>query len=289
MFTIQNIIIAILAIIIAPLLGGIIAGIDRKLTAKLQGRYGPPILQPFYDLLKLFAKQKMDVNGVQVFCAWMYLIAAISALFLFALKSDLLMIFFVLTIGSVFLTIGASATPSPYSQIGAQRELIQMLTYEPLLIVVFVSIYFVTGTFKINAILNYPRPIFLSLPLIYLVLGFALTIKLRKSPFDISTSHHAHQEIVKGILTDYSGPHLALIELGHWYEIILVLGICSLFWSTNIFGLIILLAITYFAEIFVDNLVSRATWRWMLRYVWGVGISLVLFNIAFLYANKFVN
>ncbi len=288
MFTLSNIITAILVIILTPILGGLIAGLDRKLTAKLQGRYGPPIFQPFYDLFKLLGKKKMMVNGTQVFCAWMYLISAISSVLLFALKSDLLMIFFVLTIGAVFLTIGASSTPSPYSQIGAQRELIQMLTYEPLLILVFVSIYFVTGSFKIENILNYPRPIFLSLPLIYLVLGFALTIKLRKSPFDISTSHHGHQEIVKGILTEYSGPHLALIEIAHWYEIMLVLAICGLFWSTNIIGLFLLLIITYLAEVIVDNLVTRSTWRWMLTYVWSVGISLVFFNIAFLYANKFV-
>ena len=289
MFTVSNIIIAILAVILTPLLGGLIAGLDRKLTARLQGRYGPPILQPFYDVFKLLGKSKMMVNGTQVFCVWIYLISAVSSVLLFALRSDLLMIFFVLTIGSVFLAIGASSTPSPYSQIGAQRELIQMLTYEPLLIVVFVSIYFVTGSFKIDDILSYPRPIFLSLPLIYLVLGFALTIKLRKSPFDISTSHHGHQEIVKGVLTEYSGPHLALIEIAHWYEIMLVLGICGLFWSTSWIGLLLLLIVTYAAEVVVDNLVTRATWRWMLTYVWGVGISLSFFNIAFLYANRFVN
>ena len=289
MFTVNNIIIAIVAVILTPLLGGLIAGLDRKLTARLQGRYGPPILQPFYDVFKLLGKSKMMVNGTQVFCVWIYLISAVSSVLLFALRSDLLMIFFVLTIGSVFLAIGASSTPSPYSQIGAQRELIQMLTYEPLLIVVFVSIYFVTGSFKIDDILSYPRPIFLSLPLIYLVLGFALTIKLRKSPFDISTSHHGHQEIVKGVLTEYSGPHLALIEIAHWYEIMLVLGICGLFWSTSWIGLLLLLIVTYAAEVVVDNLVTRATWRWMLTYVWGVGISLAFFNIAFLYANRFVN
>jgi ech hydrogenase subunit B len=289
MFTLKNIIIATFAILIAPVIGGIINGLDRKLTAKLQGRYGPPLLQPFYDLFKLFGKEKKIVNRAQVFCVWIYLISSISALFLFAVGSDLLMIFFVLTLGSVFLIIGATVTPSPYSQIGAQRELIQMLTYEPLLIVVFVSIYFVTGSFKITDIINYPKPIFLSLPLIYLVLGFALTIKLRKSPFDISTSHHGHQEIVKGVLTEFAGPHLGLIELAHWYEIMLVLSICGLFWATDVIGLLILLVITYLAEIVVDNLVSRATWRWMLTYVWGVGISLVFFNIAFLYASKFVN
>jgi len=289
MFSLGKIIIALIVIVLAPLLGGLIAGLDRKLTARLQGRYGPPIFQPFYDVLKLLGKKNHPMNKTQVFCVWIYFIAAVTSLFLFALQSDLLMIFFVMTIGAIFLVIGAKSTPSPFSQVGAQRELVQMLTYEPLLILVFVSIYFVTGSFNIADILKYPKPIFLTLPLIYLVLGFALTIKLRKSPFDISTSHHGHQEIVKGLLTEYSGPYLAMIEIAHWYEIMLILAICGLFWHTNLAALLIFLLITYLAEIFIDNLVARSTWRWMLAYVWGVGISLVFFNILFLYAYRFVS
>jgi ech hydrogenase subunit B len=122
----------IAAVFLSPLLGGLVAGIDRKVTARLQGRYGPPILQPFYDVLKLFGKEKMVVNYWQIFCAYMYLAANILTVVLLALQSDLLLIFFVLAVGGVFLVIGALAAESPYSQIGAQRELIQMLTYEPL-------------------------------------------------------------------------------------------------------------------------------------------------------------
>jgi len=197
------------------------------------------------------------------------------------------MIFFVLTIGGVFMVMGALSTPSPYSQIGAQRELMQMLTYEPLLVLVFVTIYFVTGSFKISDILNHGEPILLVLPLMYLVLGFALTIKLRKSPFDISASHHAHQELVRGVLTEYSGPYLAIIEIAHWYEVVLILGICALFWTTSWSGMLLLLVLTYLAEILIDNVMTRMTWRWMLTYVWGMGIGLSFMNLALLYAGSF--
>ena len=57
-------IIAILALVLAPLAGGFIAGVDRRLTAWLQSRYGPPILQPFYDVFKLFGKTPMHFQGV---------------------------------------------------------------------------------------------------------------------------------------------------------------------------------------------------------------------------------
>lgn len=281
----ENIVAISLAVLLSPIVGGMVAGIDRKITARLQGRYGPPLLQPFYDVLKLIGKEKMIVNQWQILCAYVYLVAAVLTVVLMALKSDLLLVFFVLAVGGVFLVIGALAAPSPYSQIGAQRELIQMLSYEPLLILVFVSIYLVTGSYKISEILKFPEPLLIPLALMYIVLGYALTIKLRKSPFDISTSHHAHQEIVKGVLTEYSGPYLAIIEVAHWYETVFVLGICALFWHTSIIGMVVLVSLTYLAEIIVDNVCARLTWRWMLAHVWSAGLLLSFANYTWIYVR----
>ncbi|UFS70416.1 NADH-quinone oxidoreductase subunit H [Geomonas sp. RF6] len=281
----ENVVAIALALFLSPIVGGVVAGIDRKITARLQGRYGPPILQPFYDVMKLIGKESMIVNLWQILCAYVYLVAAILTVVLLALQSDLLLIFFVLAVGGVFLVIGALAAQSPYSQIGAQRELIQMLTYEPLLILVFVSIYLVTGSYKISEILKFQEPLLIPLALMYIVLGYALTIKLRKSPFDISTSHHAHQEIVKGVLTEYSGPYLAIIEIAHWYETVFVLGICALFWHTNVYIMVLLVVLTYLAEIIIDNVCARLTWRWMLGYVWSAGLLLSFANYTWIYVR----
>ncbi|NDY55756.1 NADH-quinone oxidoreductase subunit H [Desulfovibrio sulfodismutans] len=278
-----KLVLALLAVALTPLVGGLLAGVDRRLTAWLQSRYGPPVLQPFYDVLKLLGKTKMVVNPWQALSASVYLAAAVTSVFIFFMQGDLLLIFFVLTIGAVFLVVGALSAPSPYSQIGGQRELWQMLAYEPLLILVFVSMAMVTGSFRITAILEHPTPLLYDLPLMFIVLGYVLTIKLRKSPFDISASQHAHQEIVRGVLTEYSGPHLALLEIAHWFEVVLVLGICSLFFATSALGVVVLLAATYFLEILIDNVMARMTWRWMLRSVLTVGLVLSLVNILWLY------
>ncbi len=278
-----KLVLALLAVALTPLVGGLLAGVDRRLTAWLQSRYGPPVLQPFYDVLKLFGKRKMVVNPWQALSAYVYLAAAVTSVFIFFMQGDLLLIFFVLTIGAVFLVVGALSAPSPYSQIGGQRELWQMLAYEPLLVLVFVSMAMVTGSFKITAILDHPTPLLFELPLMFIVLGYVLTIKLRKSPFDISASQHAHQEIVRGVLTEYSGPYLAMIEIAHWFEVVLVLGICSLFYATSALGVVILLAAAYFLEILIDNVMARMTWRWMLRSVLTVGLVLSLVNILWLY------
>jgi ech hydrogenase subunit B len=282
---VTTLVIAIAVLILAPVAGGLIAGVDRRVTAWLQSRYGPPILQPFYDVFKLFGKTPMVVNTWQALCAYVYVTGAALSVVLLFLGSDLLLIFFVLTVGAVFLVMGALASPSPYSQIGGQRELLQMLAYEPLLILVFAAIAMVTGSFKVSAVFGQAKPLLYDIPLMFIVLGYALTIKLRKSPFDISACHHAHQEVVRGVYTEYSGPYLALIEIAHWYEVILVLGFCALFWATSVTGMIVLVAITYFAELIVDNVTARLTWRWMLKSAVGMGVVLTVINMLWLYAR----
>jgi ech hydrogenase subunit B len=277
---VSNTIIAIIiGFLVAPLVGGLINGLDRIITARLQGRIGPPVWQAFYDVIKLMSKESMVVNVWQAFCAYAYVSAAAIAVVLFFLKSDLLLILFIQAVGAVFLVVGALSSTSPYSQVGAHRELLQILAYEPLIILVIAGIYLETGSFKISAIYDWNQPLILKLPFLFVALGYALTIKLRKSPFDLSTSHHGHQELVKGVLTDYSGPYLALIEIGHWYDVVLLLGFCSLFWATGAVGMLALLALTYFAEILIDNVTARMTWRWMLGYVWAMGFTLCSVNL----------
>jgi ech hydrogenase subunit B len=269
----------------AALMGGLISGVDRILTARLQARVGPPLIQPFYDVIKLLGKAQMAVNVWQVFCAFAYLTASAIAVVLFALGSDLLLILFTQAVGAIFLVVGALSSTSPFSQVGAHRELLQILSYEPLLLLVAVGIYLETGSFKISAVLAWSAPLFLKLPFLFVALGYALTIKLRKSPFDLSTSHHGHQEIVKGLLTDYSGPFLAFIEIGHWFEVVLLLGFCAIFWATHWIGMVLIVALTYGLEIMIDNVSARMNWRWMLGYVWAMGLTLSVVNLIWIHVR----
>lgn len=284
MTRVEDTLLILMGMAAGPLIGGVVSGLDRILTARFQSRMGPPLLQPFYDVAKLLSKEKMVVNVWQAYCAYCYLAAASISVVLFFLQSDLLLILFIQAVGAVFLVVGAFSSTSPYSQVGAHRELLQILSYEPLLVLVSVGIYLQTGSFRIESVYAWDKPLLLKLPFLFVALGYALTIKLRKSPFDLSTSHHAHQELVKGLLTDYSGPFLGLIEIGHWYETVLVLGLCSLFWATNWVCMILLVAITVLLEIIIDNASARMNWRWMLGTTWAMGLSLSLVNLVWLYA-----
>jgi len=102
-------------------------------------------------------------------------------------------------------------------------------------------------------------------------------MKLRKSPFDISMSHHAHQEVVKGITTEFSGSTLAMIEIAHWYENVFLMGFIFLFfvWKTPGSWMIGLAAcaLMYFAEIVIDNVSARFKWQLAFASSWIVAAA----------------
>ena len=273
---------ALLGLALSVPLGGLIAGMDRKVTARMQSRLGPPLLQPFYDVLKLLGKAPCVSNPWLIFAAYISLLSSATALVLFFLQGDLLLLFFVMTVGAVFRVAGALCVPSPFANVGAQRELLQMLAYEPLIILTFVGISSATGSFMLSDIFALEKPLLPYLPLIYLALGCALTIKLGKSPLDIASSHHGHQEIVRGPLTEYSGPQLALLEISHWLDVVLFMGLCAVFWHTSVAGMIILLVVTYLAELVVDNVSARLTWQWLFKNAFSVALGLAVFNILWL-------
>lgn len=277
---------AILAVVLAPFLGGILAGIDRKISARLQGRYGPPIVQPFYDFFKLLGKEKIAINKVQFIWLYGFLFFMITSLVLLVLQLDILLLVFMLSFAGLCLVLAGFSCKSPYSHFGANRELLQMLSYEPVLLLLALAIYAQNGTFMISGILKSSTPLIIPLWPIFIALIFVLTIKLRKSPFDISTSHHAHQELVKGIMTEFSGPYYAIVLLTEWYEIVLLLGLVALFWANPIWiGILIALAV-FVLEMFIDNIAARMTAGWMVKVSWAVGLTLGVLNIAYLYLTK---
>ncbi len=273
-------------LIFAPLVGGILAGLDRIVSARMQGRVGPPLLQPFYDVLKLMEKEPLTVNKVQDFYVMCFLIFIVITGGFFFAGGDLLLVIFSLTLASVFLIVAAFSSNSPYAQVGAERELLQIMAYEPMVLMTAVGFYMFTGSFRVSDILTFGQ-----MPLLYLIgifIGymFILTIKFRKSPFDLSMSHHAHQELVKGLTTEFSGKTLAMIEVAHWYENIFLLGFVFLFFVNGTplsiaIGVVVCLA-AYFLEVLIDNSYARMKWQFTLKSSWVIAITAGFINLVVL-------
>lgn len=276
----------LLYLLLAPILGGLLAGCDRIISARMQRRKGPPLLQPFYDFLKLWEKQPIAVNKAEGFYIFGFLLFVLLTGTIFFAQGDILLVVFTLTMASVCLIIAAYAVDSPYSQIGAERELVQTMAYEPMLLMVALGFYLASGSFSVGDILTGAHMNILRMPGIFFGLCFILLIKFRKSPFDISMSHEAHQELIGGLKTEISGRTLAVVELAHWYENVFLFGLVLLFfasdtWWTWLLGLAIC-EIVFFAEILIDNCCARIKWERMFASTWLVDLMAGFLNIAFL-------
>lgn len=276
----------LLYLLLAPILGGLLSGCDRIISARMQRRKGPPLLQPFYDFLKLWGKQPIAVNKAEGFYIFGFLLFVLLTGTIFFAQGDILLVVFTLTMASVCLIIAAYAVDSPYSQIGAERELVQTMAYEPMLLMVALGFYLASGSFSVGDILTGAHMNILRMPGIFFGLCFILLIKFRKSPFDISMSHEAHQELIGGLKTEISGRTLAVVEIAHWYENVFLFGLVLLFfasdtWWTWLLGLAIY-EIVFFAEILIDNCCARIKWERMLASTWLVGLMAGFLNIAFL-------
>ncbi len=273
----------VIYIMLAPIAGGILAGLDRKLSARLQGRVGPPLLQPFYDIFKLMKKDAGAVNRFQNFYIFLFLFFMVFTGSMMFAGADMLLLIFALTLSGIFLALAAFSVDSPFSHTGAERELLQMMSYDPMLILVPVGMYLATGSFRAGEIASFERPLILFTPGIFAGYVFILTFKFRKSPFDLATSHHAHQEIVKGITTEFSGKALAAIEVAHWYENVLLLAIVYLFFaSIPALGAAMVLAV-FLLEILVDNVNARFRWELAFTSTWVFTLVCGVTNVIILY------
>ncbi len=284
---VKAIISVIAFLVFAPFVGGILAGLDRKLSAKMQRRVGPPVLQPFYDVAKLFQKEKMTPTAFQDFYVLVFVVFIIASGVIFFMGGDLLLVIFTLTIGAAFLIIAAYSSNSPYAEAGAERELLAMMAYEPMVLLTVIGFYLYSGSFKVSDILAGESMPFL--PMIGIFVGwlFILTMKFRKSPFDLSMSHHAHQELVRGMTTEFVGRTMGWIEISHWYENVFLLGFVFLFfangtWYGWIIGIVVAI-LAYFVEVLIDNCFARMKWQFAFKSAWIVAVVLGVINLFVLY------
>lgn len=275
---------ALIYALFAPIIGCFLAGIDRKLSARMQGRRGPPIAQPYYDVRKFLEKEQITSNHVQDFYVGVYLFFVIVTGVLFFAGQDLLLTIFTLTLGETFLILAAYSSGSPFSQVGAQRELYVAMAFEPIFLLMAIGFYLTSGSFSVSDIIDSGTLPSLTMVGLFIAFVFGLTIKMRKSPFDLSMSHHAHQDLVRGLTTEFSGRTLAMIEIAHWYENIMLLGMVALFFLDGsllwTFVGIVAAIVVFFLEILIDNGFARMTWQTALKSGWLVAAVFGVLNVV---------
>ncbi|MCU0242208.1 MAG: NADH-quinone oxidoreductase subunit H [Vicinamibacteria bacterium] len=211
----------LLALAVAPLCEGII----RKVTARfIQSRQGPPILQPYYDLLKLLGKEDIESGEVPVMqrlSAYLALGASLSLATLVPMGArapmgegaDAILLVYVLTLCGVSTLLAGLAAGSPYSMMGVSRGMMTMLALEPILAVAVIVGALRAGSLRLDDVLYgslfAPGGAYWSSAIVLLILILSLQAFVERMPFDIA---EAETEIMEGAFVEYSGPKLALFK-----------------------------------------------------------------------------
>jgi ech hydrogenase subunit B len=266
----------LLLIVLAPFIGGLVYGFERIIRARMQRRIGPPLLQPFYDFLKLADKRKMIVHSTHAFLGIMHFVSLWFALAVLLLGGDLILVIFLHLLSTSLLILAGFSTRSIFSNLGANRTAISVLAYEPVLIVIAVSIFMITGSFDVSSVFSYPEPLLYKMPLAFLALLLVLPIKMKKSPFDVA---EAHQEITGGVELEFSGLFFESIYTAKWLDYVFCYTLVYLFAGSNIFLGIGLMVFVFFFLNALDNSTARVNYRQMLRFSLSAALSLAFINL----------
>jgi formate hydrogenlyase subunit 4 len=292
---VRSTIFGLLNIAAVILLSPLYEGVLRKATAKIQSRQGPPLWQPYYDVIKLLGKEDIEsgtVPAMQRWAAYLSLAAILTVAAMLPLGSapplarqaDTVVLIYLLTLCGISTLLAGLASGSTYALIGMSREMMVMMTLEPLLAVALVIGALRAGSLRLDAVLQgsvYAAHGFPAAGLLMLaVLLFSLQAFVGRIPFD---SAEAEQEIIGGPLTEYSGPKLALFKYVQMAKLMVYSALfVALFvpWGTT--GLYVLDVVVLLAKILILVLLITvvAAVHPRLRIDQAVSYNLMLFGVA---------
>jgi formate hydrogenlyase subunit 4 len=220
-------------LLIAPLCEGVL----RKVTARLQSRRGPPLWQPYIDLLKLLGKEDIESGespALQRFVARLSLAAVLTLACLVPMgfpapmngAGDVILLIYLLTLCGICTLLGGLAAGSTYSLLGIGREMMTMIALEPLFAIALLVGAVHARSFRLDAVLNGSVYAAEGIPwsglilLVVMVLSFQAFVQ--RVPFDMS---EAETELMDGPLMEYSGPKLALFKYAQMARLVVHSGL----------------------------------------------------------------
>jgi ech hydrogenase subunit B len=269
-------------LILSPFLAILSNGIFRKLYARFQNRKGPPIIQPFYDLIKLFKKESVEADESKNIIFYAGLIIALVyiiilyLIFFGVLNFDYDFIVFIYLIVSVEVVIicSAFASKNAFSYVASMRELVLMIGYELIFAFSIINIMNISGIINISLI---PMMVF-STPLSIIFILFSGLAVLRITPYD---TVGANSEISSGMATEYSGKMLMLyLLIEKMKDFLYYLLISRIIIGWNIYTPVIVLFLI-FAYSLINASSARYTFLKSARNLF-IGALLALLNIGVL-------
>ncbi len=277
--------------VFSAVVGLLTTWVDRKVTARVQYRVGPPWYQPFADTIKLLGKEVVVPAGARTTGFLVMPVVGLAAATLastilwlvnldptVSFVGDTIVVLYIMTIPALALIIGGSASGNPLGILGASREMKLMFGYELPLVMAVLTTVVKVGSFSFEKILIHQEYNGVMLGSVSGVLAFIVAIfcaqaKLGFIPFDIP---EAETEIAGGTHIEYSGAPLAVVRLNTAIMyLVMPLFIITMFWGgVNFVGWRILTSILKYVAIVViivvvKNTNPRVRIDHALRFFWG--------------------
>lgn len=282
--------------IIAILIGLLFMGIARKVTARIHRRYGPPIIQPYFDTIKLLTKEDNINHGAMYILGPAIGIAgSLVTLFfipigkysLFSMHGDLILVLYLGVIGSLGMALGAGDSGNPNAAIGVSRGLSLMLAYELPLILAVLGVILKYNTTSIKQIVDLQVQsgwwaIFV-IPLSALVFDIALQGILGEKPFDIPIAPH---EINSGPMVEYGGKYLGMLQIFASLHLFVELALfVNLFLGggANIVTFSLKMLVVFLIAVFINAIMPRFRIDQAFKFYWKWPALLGLISLIFVY------
>lgn len=294
-------------LLFVAVVGLLLAGIDRKVLARMQKRKGPPVIQPFYDFFKLMGKETIiprEANRKAFLIAPVLGFVSLVVLMLFipifgyspfSTNADLIIVLYLLTIPAVALIVGGSASGSPYAGIGISREMVTMMAYELPLVIVLLAVAKKVGgselVFSLGRICDWQVANGCAIAhwsLIPAALAMLLVIpaEVGTQPFDVA---EAETEICEGPLVEYSGAPLAVFKLNTAIKMFIMTalftvlffgGIDTGFVALNAIVLVaICIGLTVLCMTLVHAIMARLKIEHLFKFYWTVVTALAAISL----------
>jgi len=220
-------------IIIVLLLAPFFQGVMRKVTALVQSRKGPPLMQPYYDLLKLLGKEDIEsgeMPAMQRVTACMSLATVLAVTCLIPMgfsaplngQGDVILLIYLLVLSGISTLLAGLAAGSTFSLLGISRQMMIMITLEPLFVTAVIIGAIHTESFRLDTVLEGSVYMNRGFPwsgiVMLVVMALSFQAFVEKVPFDIS---EAETELMEGPLMEYSGPKLAVFKYASMVKLII--------------------------------------------------------------------
>ncbi|MGP8175429.1 MAG: respiratory chain complex I subunit 1 family protein [Terracidiphilus sp.] len=267
--------------------------VERKAVALMQGRVGPPFMQPFYDFIKLLGKQMPPRSGVGGLLMRLWPLLAVSAAggavgLLPVLpasggfQGDLILLLALLELPSMCIIAAGFSSRSIFGEIGSAREAVLSVSYNVVFLLAIISIAASQHTFRLEALAQLPASPLQILGIVAILV--CLPAKLHLNPFSLP---NAEQEIYSGPMVEYAGPELAMWELSHGLEWVAATGLVATLIAPHLtlwwLAALVFVALS-FAIVLLLSAVAAATARLQIdttvRFYWQCTLIFAVLAVA---------